>query len=835
VDVPDPHLPPIRVSLDQLVRLKQSHMSLAAAANQQMAPAAIPMGPSGGHSHSSSSGQQAQGDACGGGSCCAPTDPNFFVQENFRGDLEGESCLTLELSIGTSCNARACVWREAEMKTQGVLANSSSSVIGFAKGITQEQLDAVLAQCSGSKPKKGAAAVPEGAVQFGLPRDANDPKVQLIDPVELMQIEAMALTCPKYYRRRKDKEGRSLVELSRAADAADAAAAPPAMLPVDFLALLFSYYVGLAEGAGKGQCSDKHDHKEHKKKGGKGKKTSLNLVVPNSFNGATRAKLVHAVQKAGAAVGNVYSRGLAAVAGSLHRDQGQASPLYAALLAHAQAKKNRDTAGISPLTLDSSKGKGKGSGSGATTSAPTNDKMPPFSGPVTVLFIDANDAFVELSLVSCEGGARGRSGADGSDGGANCMGFDRLVSLAHTGLQLDEPEDLWISGTVVEMAKDLLRRAGDFEKDRISVVLSNCMDQTLDDLVRFLEDPNHGGMSSAPGKAYGDVGMPLSPSASVVPSPSNSPFRQGHSGSKYGSSKGKGPMVVKLVGADVARGGCVLSAAELSSSKLFVHEGSENSFNVSHYLSVGEDDSGGIYGVVVYDPNDPPKKEKNHDNRVGNRQRTVSGHKIDIDDKPTEIFLHNLRLTKPNVGPPLKQSLVSKLDYSREFKYSKSKLMYSADAADPISLTGGSRLRLFQQEIVCPHVSGTGLHTIWRLVEDVSPLTGVSGAGEAALVAKASVQIQLSPSTGCAVVTAAKGDAVVDLKSSIWNVINIISFFLFIAFLFFAYKMYGQYVDRRDRQEIVDWITNFYQHNAPEVKTYTCNTLCYAMLCYAMI
>lgn len=628
--------------------------------------AAIPMGgPSGpsAHSHAGSSHQSASG-ACGDGGCCAPTDANYFVQEDFRGDLEGDHCITLELSIGASCNMRACVWRELEMKTQ-LIVSKSSSVIGVSKDITQADIDAIIAGCS--KPSKKTVSVTSNGVQFGMPRDANDPNYQLIDPIELMAIDAMALAYPKYYQCDKI-DGKIHIKLAKCV-----------IQPVDTLVLLLHHWIGLAEQKPRDEISADGKKKSKSAKG----KTFINIVVPNSFNSATRAKLVLAAQRAGVAVKNIFSRGLAAVAGSLHRDKGVSSQLYLALLAHAEAKKNKETAGISPLTLK------------ATAVTKKEVKTNPFSGPMLVLYVEVDNAFVELSLVSCEGGRIL------SDSTSNSMGFDRVVSLAHLGLQIDEPEDMWISGAIVELAKNLLSRAGDVDKQSVSAVLSKCMDCTLDDLLRFIEDPNYGGMSSNPGKAYGDVGMPLSPSASVSPSPKSSPMRHGRS---ISNPPALGPIVVKMDQQDVARGGCVLSAAELQSSKLFVHEGSDNSFNISYYLSIGEDDSGGIYGVVISDPNIPEKADKN-ENRVGTRERTASGHKIAIDQKPTEILSHHKRLAKPNAGPALKKAVVEILNYSREFKYQKSKLMYTENSSDPNALSGGARLRLFQQVIFCMAVS----------------------------------------------------------------------------------------------------------------------------------
>lgn len=123
------------------------------------------------------------------------------------------------------------------------------------------------------------------------------------------------------------------------------------------------------------------------------------------------------------------------------------------------------------------------------------------------------------------------------------------------------------------------------------------------------------------------------------------------------------------------------------------------------------------------------------------------------------------------------------------------------------------------QEVVNPHVSGTGVHTIWRLVEEVSPLLGVSQEGGAALVDRGKVTIALQPATGCAALAVDRGEAVLDTRQSIWATLKLILFLVCIGLCFAGYRAYGQYVENRDRQEIVDWITNFYQHNAPDVSS----------------
>ena len=86
-----------------------------------------------------------------------------------------------------------------------------------------------------------------------------------------------------------------------------------------------------------------------------------------------------------------------------------------------------------------------------------------------------------------------------------------------------------------------------------------------------------------------------------------------------------------------------------------------------------------------------------------------------------------------------------------------------------------------------------------------------------ALVDKGKVTIALQSATGCAALAVERGEAVVDTRQSIWATVKVILFLFFVGLCFAGYRAYGQYVESRERQEIVDWITNFYQHNAPEV------------------
>ena len=111
-------------------------------------------------------------------------------------------------------------------------------------------------------------------------------------------------------------------------------------------------------------------------------------------------------------------------------------------------------------------------------------------------------------------------------------------------------------------------------------VLYHCSDRTIEDIRQYLIDPSHSGTSSAPGKSAGDVGLPLSPMSSVASSPPKKKKTDSLSAAAEGVM---GLAAVRLVAGDVMRGGCVLAAAELQSSKEFIRNG-DGSFTTAYYV-----------------------------------------------------------------------------------------------------------------------------------------------------------------------------------------------------------------------------------------------------------
>ncbi len=62
-----------------------------------------------------------------------------------------------------------------------------------------------------------------------------------------------------------------------------------------------------------------------------------------------------------------------------------------------------------------------------------------------------------------------------------------------------------------------------------------------------------------------------------------------------------------------------------------------------------------------------------------------------------------------------------------------------------------------------------------------------------------------------------RGEAVTDVKRSLRSIVHIAGFFCMILIAIASYFAYQKYEKQREHQELVSWLTNFYQHNAPEV------------------
>ena len=81
----------------------------------------------------------------------------------------------------------------------------------------------------------------------------------------------------------------------------------------------------------------------------------------------------------------------------------------------------------------------------------------------------------------------------------------------------------------------------------------------------------------------------------------------------------------------------------------------------------------------------------------------------------------------------------------------------------------------------------------------------------------ARLELSLDSHTGCADISLKQGDAVTDSRSSKWLQLRGLLFLILVALCVGGYFGYQKYEDNRKKQELANWLTNFYKHNAPEV------------------
>jgi hypothetical protein len=305
------------------------------------------------------------------GSCCAPSSEDYFIKEDFRGDLIGELCLTIELSLGEDNCTRACIWREDSLKAELVKdgkENEMQTQIVFSSDISQDKLDSILSAC-GTASFKGLEDI-----------SFDDRKTEgaTIDCLEILGLDSMGIPISGRYRIRETNEENDPVQIQIGKNGAT-------LTVEDLMSLLIARWIKVNNQIG-----------DDRKKKQKIKKPNVTLVVPNNFGGYARGKLLTAVNSGGGSLKSIYSRGLSAVAGSLCSSQDSQSPLLSAILAFMKNRICEPDVKASPsLVVPTNKKQIQQINTGKSKSSHR-------TSPV-ILFVDVSGKFVELSLISCEG------------------------------------------------------------------------------------------------------------------------------------------------------------------------------------------------------------------------------------------------------------------------------------------------------------------------------------------------------------------------------------------------------------------------------------------------
>ena len=376
----------------------------------------------GGHSH---------GDDVSCGNPAEHMKEGFFIETDFRGDLEGDACITIELAIGES---NAAIWREVERTTElikppslgGSKNKGMKPAIGIQSTHSKDSLNTVLRTLS--KPGiKSLSGILIGSDAYNAD---SSPKTDT-SVVEIPEILGINLQYAKNSTGAvfcSGNRGDSVSVLDPVA-LIDIGTGDHSftLRPEQLTALFLAHWTNAIDVALAGdllQVTNK-SKKESKKKS-KVKRDGMTLVVPNSFGYPARKELIMAAGIAGSNIRNIFSRGLAAVAGSLQPNR----TLLGAL-------------------------KSLSSSSSRPNSTDTSNHI--------VLVVLTTDCDVDISIVSCEKNPK-LNKIGKADRDVNSMGYDRLVSLVHLGIRTDRAESAWLEGTISEIVRDTLVRTGGLVK-----------------------------------------------------------------------------------------------------------------------------------------------------------------------------------------------------------------------------------------------------------------------------------------------------------------------------------------------------------------------------------
>ena len=237
---------------------------------------------------------------------------------------------------------------------------------------------------------------------------------------------------------------------------------------------------------------------------------------------------------------------------------------------------------------------------------------------------------------------------------------------------------------------------------------------------------------------------------------------------------------------DAVSGGCMLSAAELGSSKNYLHQADGN-WVLAFLLPVAD-------GYLADD--------------VGMQTVSLKG------DKVVEPMFSPRRLWKSDIGP-LKPGVLKQVSSTVIKKYAHAERkrgvlsrLWSRGA------DGGAQAVPpdFCITLVERPCGGSGSDD-WVPIggKDVRPLQrdGVEVVGS-------TLQIQVDPATGLVAYTDSKGKTLAEVNSDFWWWVQVVASILALVLLVASYFLYGHFYEWYLTRQHTAWLVSFYQKHAPE-------------------
>lgn len=722
------------------------------------------------------------GSGCNDG-CCGPSGPDLSMMAaatnktgNFRGEISGSQCLSIDLGEDKMA---AAVWSEKDFSVT-VLREAINTAICITREGNNEVLD-FLDSPSGSKFEsiKG--------LSFGSSSESKKNNgCDILHPTRFLGQEKSPLTSSLLDVLKDPTSTFSKTQALRLPLTNSSSGEAVSLHPEELVALQLQYWASKARAK---QGDDKKGSSDGKKKKKQKSDKGVTLVVPGYYGQRERNVAKAAASVAGLDLRHVFSRGLCATAAALMGPQ--ASAVHTALKCCSNNEKN-------PIAL----------------------------------FVHVNSHGVDVSVIECELPIQQATG-DSARSGSNAMYYDRLVCLAAGGCGGDLEG---VSGASVmkhASGKHLHVHAhgkgdccgghghGELKGERVK-------DKSSKKAAALHVDYSPE-VASLVGRVVTQqlqlANLTASDVSLVLHSGRGSPASLHECFNTESALDAlKNVSLAAVPDEDPARGGSILTAAELDSSKQYIEIEEDHSILV-HSLPIAEDVMSTSVGMLYVESEDMEQSFGNDNSKVENSIQC--------------IYPAGTVIRKADVGPVRKQVTLPSIE-PKEFFDGVVNFFGSHNAS--YQNPAYPKLLLVQLEpslATISNVDNAGVYR-WRPVTDIgfpllidngrsllkamrkaskegkegSPVKKSSQRKQALLSCK--INFKVNESHGLLTLEHAQGHKVTERIKAKSQVAKIAYTIAFICFLIVAYYGYGIYCESENHRQDVIWLTDFYERHAPQ-------------------
>lgn len=721
------------------------------------------------HGHSHSSGPE----GCQSGCCGPSSSPNWNSvmsgkgNAQFRGELSGTQCLAID--VGEDKIA-AAVWSEKDF-TVSILRQATSASVGVSKEgniMLREYIEA-----PSLKKFKDLHGVTYGISSEGKSSSKQSQSSDLLYPTRFLgKEESPSAPLINVLREPTLTCSKRALELPLINSSSSEKEDTLSLLPEELVSLQISHLAMKARESADGTAATNSKKKSKVDKG-------VTLVVPGYFGQRERNAAREASRLAGMDLQRMYSRGLCAVGASLLGSS--AKRIHSNLQMWSRLNPSKNGVERNPL----------------------------------ILYIHVNKHGLEVSVIECQlpmekvGAASTKSKLKEM----NSMEYDRLVCLSSGGFG---GEIEGVSGKpVMKHNDDQFAVARPKAEDYKDADYSSSLAKHLAKLVSK--------QLCVAGRLPEDVSMILH---SGVGSP-QSVFSSLATDSNL-HCLCRLPLL-PVPDEDAAKGGSILTAAELDSSKQYIDIDDEHSVLV-HLLSIAEDVVSVPIGVLLVDSQqkeDEIAKSTDANGVVTCNVQTIypAGtviRKIDVGPvrnlvefpqaEPLSLkdgkvnFFGSHKYEHKDAGFPKILLLQGEASQHHRDSDNEGELMWRpiTDVAFPLLADNGKNLLKSVRKVASKE--GTQART--------TLLSKEKTFSESLLSCK--VNFKLQESSGLLSVENIQGPKVSEVTSKKSQIAKIFCAVIFIVLLVLSYQGYGVYLTQQEHQRDVEWLTSFYEQHAPQ-------------------